>query len=123
MREKAANHPRVLTFWHSIARFDASLSRATVPLPRDTRYRHPGARARGPRRAPGGAGAPVAVVASCAARRPEPAVPAPRPPDARPACTTANGCFRKANQNGGAQPPAADASWAGEISLDLDMVS
>jgi hypothetical protein len=41
-----------------------------------------------------------------------------------PACTTANGCFRKVNQNGNASPlPAADAGWAGEIALDLDMVS
>jgi subtilase family serine protease len=40
-----------------------------------------------------------------------------------PACTTANGCFRKVNQNGGAGAPTADAGWAEEISLDLDMVS
>ena len=41
-----------------------------------------------------------------------------------PACTTANGCFRKVNQNGSFSPlPSANASWAGEISLDLDMVS
>ena len=41
-----------------------------------------------------------------------------------PACTTANGCFRKVNQNGAASPlPAGDAGWAEEISLDLDMVS
>jgi subtilase family serine protease len=41
-----------------------------------------------------------------------------------PACTTANGCFRKVNQNGTAAPlPAPDAGWAGEESLDLDMVS
>ena len=41
-----------------------------------------------------------------------------------PACTTANGCFRKVNQNGGASPlPAANAGWAPEIALDLDMVS
>jgi subtilase family serine protease len=40
------------------------------------------------------------------------------------ACTTANGCFRKVNQNGATSPlPTADAGWAGEISLDLDMVS
>jgi len=39
------------------------------------------------------------------------------------ACTTANGCFRKVNQTGGSTYPAADASWAQEISLDLDMVS
>ena len=41
-----------------------------------------------------------------------------------PPCTTANGCFRKVNQNGQASPlPASDAGWAGEISLDVDMVS
>jgi subtilase family serine protease len=41
-----------------------------------------------------------------------------------PACTTANGCFTKLNQNGQARAyPAPDAGWAGEISLDLDMVS
>ena len=41
-----------------------------------------------------------------------------------PACTTANGCFQKLNQNGATSPlPPADTGWAGEISLDLDMVS
>ncbi|MFF3911616.1 hypothetical protein ACFYZJ_38090 [Streptomyces sp. NPDC001848] len=40
-----------------------------------------------------------------------------------PACTTANGCFRKVNQTGGTSYPSADTGWAGEISLDLDMVS
>jgi N-acetylneuraminic acid mutarotase len=40
-----------------------------------------------------------------------------------PPCTTANGCFRKVNQVGGSAPPARDAGWATEISLDLDMVS
>ncbi len=40
------------------------------------------------------------------------------------ACTTANGCFRKVNQNGAASPlPTADAGWSEEISLDLDAVS
>jgi subtilase family serine protease len=39
-------------------------------------------------------------------------------------CTTANGCFKKVNQNGvqGAYP-RSDAGWAQEISLDLDMAS
>lgn len=37
--------------------------------------------------------------------------------------TTPNGCFRKVNQTGGSSYPSADAGWAGEISLDLDMVS
>lgn len=41
-----------------------------------------------------------------------------------PACTTANGCFKKVNQNGQTSPlPTGDTGWAGEISLDLDMVS
>ena len=39
-----------------------------------------------------------------------------------PACTTANGCFRKVGQTGGAVP-TNNSSWAQEISLDLDMVS
>jgi subtilase family serine protease len=40
-----------------------------------------------------------------------------------PPCTTANGCFRKVNQNGGTSYPRGDAGWAEEISLDLDMAS
>ncbi|GAA1703572.1 hypothetical protein GCM10009765_61040 [Fodinicola feengrottensis] len=41
-----------------------------------------------------------------------------------PACTTANGCFKKVNQSGQASPlPTGDTGWAGEISLDVDMVS
>ncbi|MDF3294198.1 putative Ig domain-containing protein [Streptomyces silvisoli] len=40
-----------------------------------------------------------------------------------PACTTANGCFKKIDQNGGTNYPTADSGWAGEISLDVDMVS
>jgi hypothetical protein len=41
-----------------------------------------------------------------------------------PACTTANGCFRKVNQAGASSPlPAANAGWAAEIALDVDMVS
>ncbi|WP_433893652.1 putative Ig domain-containing protein [Streptomyces sp. CA-111067] len=40
-----------------------------------------------------------------------------------PACTTANGCFKKVNQTGGTSYPSPDSGWAGEISLDLDMVS
>ncbi|MEV4453443.1 MULTISPECIES: S53 family peptidase [Streptomyces] len=44
-----------------------------------------------------------------------------------PPCTTANGCFRKINQNGGStplpptQPPGED--WALETALDTDAVS
>jgi subtilase family serine protease len=40
-----------------------------------------------------------------------------------PACTTANGCFVKINQSGGASYPAYNQSWAQEQALDLDMIS
>ena len=40
-----------------------------------------------------------------------------------PACTTANGCFKKVAQDGSTHYPTASASWAGEISLDIDMAS
>ena len=40
-----------------------------------------------------------------------------------PPCTTASGCFRKLNENGGTAYPKGDAGWAEEISLDIDAVS
>lgn len=40
-----------------------------------------------------------------------------------PACTTANGCFRKVSQTGTTSYPRNDAGWSQEISLDLDMAS
>ena len=41
-----------------------------------------------------------------------------------PACSTANDCFKKVNQDGKASPlPGPDPGWAGEIALDLDMAS
>src|SRR5262245_11221216 len=36
-----------------------------------------------------------------------------------PACTTANGCFKKVDQRGGTTYPRKDAGWALEISLDV----
>src|SRR5262245_35151846 len=38
-----------------------------------------------------------------------------------PACTTANGCFRKVDQTGGRRYPRADQGWALEISLDVQV--
>jgi subtilase family serine protease len=38
-------------------------------------------------------------------------------------CTTANGCFRKVDQNGGTSYPRGNTGWGEEISLDLDMAS
>lgn len=41
-----------------------------------------------------------------------------------PPCTTANGCFKKVNQNGvQGGYPRLDVGWAQETALDLDMVS
>jgi subtilase family serine protease len=41
-----------------------------------------------------------------------------------PPCTTANGCFRKVNQNGlEGNYPRVDVGWAQESALDLDMAS
>jgi len=41
-----------------------------------------------------------------------------------PACTTANGCFKKLNQNGQqGNYPAQNTGWAQESALDLDMAS
>jgi subtilase family serine protease len=37
-----------------------------------------------------------------------------------PACTTANGCFAKVNQNGGTSYPRKNAGWALEIALDIE---
>jgi streptogramin lyase len=40
------------------------------------------------------------------------------------ACTEANGCFKKVNQQGETKNyPENNSGWSGEISLDLDMVS
>ena len=40
-----------------------------------------------------------------------------------PTCTSASGCFRKVDQNGGTNYPAANTGWDGEIALDIEMVS
>jgi len=44
-----------------------------------------------------------------------------------PACTTANGCFRKVNETGATsplpQPAPSDDDWTAEEALDMDMVS
>ncbi|WP_042363997.1 S53 family peptidase [Streptacidiphilus neutrinimicus] len=40
-----------------------------------------------------------------------------------PACTTASGCLKIVSQTGSSTLPSSNSGWAGEISLDLDMVS
>ena len=39
-----------------------------------------------------------------------------------PACTKANGCFKKVNQIGGTGYPKTNSGWALEISLDVEVV-
>ncbi|MFF4652181.1 carboxypeptidase regulatory-like domain-containing protein [Streptomyces sp. NPDC001380] len=73
--------------------------------------------------ADGGAGATIAVVDAFDNPNAEADLAVYRTQYGLPACTTANGCFTKVDQRGGTGYPAPDPGWAGEISLDLDMVS
>ncbi|MER8187775.1 putative Ig domain-containing protein [Kitasatospora sp. NPDC094015] len=70
-----------------------------------------------------GAGATVAIVDAYDDPKAESDLAAYRSQYGLPACTTANGCFKKVDQRGGTSYPTADSGWAGEISLDVDMVS
>ncbi|MBY8881826.1 S53 family peptidase [Actinacidiphila acidipaludis] len=75
-------------------------------------------------RAHAGKGRTVAIVDAYDAPTAEADLAVYRATYGLPACTTANGCFRKVNQRGDAAPlPQADPSWAVEISLDVDAVS
>ena len=72
----------------------------------------------------GGAGITVAIVDAYDDPNAESDLALYRSTFGLPPCTTANGCFKKVNQNGAtSQLPAANSGWAQEISLDLDMVS
>jgi Putative Ig domain len=71
----------------------------------------------------GGSGQTVAIVDSNDDPNAESDLATYRSQYGLPPCTTANGCFRKVNETGGSTPPSADAGWAEEESLDLDMVS
>ena len=71
----------------------------------------------------GGAGATVAIVDAYDDPTAEADLAIYRQQYGLPPCTTANGCFSKIDQRGGTSYPSPDAGWAGEISLDLDMVS
>ncbi|GAB7184304.1 putative Ig domain-containing protein [Kitasatospora sp. Ki12] len=70
-----------------------------------------------------GSGATVAIVDAQDDPNAESDLAAYRSQYGLPACTTANGCFKKVDQRGGSTYPSADSGWAGEISLDVDMVS
>ncbi len=115
-----------------------SIPRATAAFPRPRRPARP------PRRAPGagtpawlqqaydltylsqtgGTTATVAIVDAYDNPTAESDLATYRARYGLPACTTANGCFKKLNQSGAASPlPAYNKGWAGEIALDVDAVS
>ncbi|MFD9686402.1 putative Ig domain-containing protein [Kitasatospora sp. NPDC059088] len=71
----------------------------------------------------GGAGQTVAIIDAQDDPNAESDLATYRTQYGLPACTTANGCFKKIDQNGGTSYPTSDTGWSGEISLDLDMVS
>ncbi|MEV6013310.1 carboxypeptidase regulatory-like domain-containing protein [Streptomyces sp. NPDC051976] len=73
--------------------------------------------------ADGGAGQTVAIVDAYDDPNAEADLAVYRQQYGLPACTTANGCFSKVSQRGGTDYPTPDPNWAGEISLDVDMVS
>jgi hypothetical protein len=74
--------------------------------------------------ATGGSGQTVAVVDAMNDPNAASDLAAYRSQFGLPACTAASGCFRQVNQSGATSPlPANDAGWAGEESLDIDMVS
>jgi N-acetylneuraminic acid mutarotase len=71
----------------------------------------------------GGAGQTVAVVDAFDDPKAEADLAVYRAQFGLPACTSADGCFRKVDQRGGTNYPNRNSGWASEISLDLDMVS
>jgi subtilase family serine protease len=73
--------------------------------------------------ATGGAGRTIAIVDAYDDGNAESDLAVYRAQFGLPACTTANGCFRKVDQTGGTKYPRGDLGWAEEISLDLDMAS
>jgi hypothetical protein len=72
----------------------------------------------------GGSGATVAIIDAYDDPKAESDLAVYRAQFGLPPCTTANGCFKKISQTGSTSSlPAANNGWAGEIALDIDMVS
>ncbi|BCJ37562.1 hypothetical protein Athai_50650 [Actinocatenispora thailandica] len=71
----------------------------------------------------GGAGMTVAIVDAYGYASAESDLAVFREYYGLPACTAANGCFRKVDQRGGTDFPAEDNGWSIETALDLDAVS
>jgi subtilase family serine protease len=70
-----------------------------------------------------GSGQTVAIVVAYDNPRAEADLATYRAQYRLPPCTTAGGCLRKVDQNGGTSLPRADSGWGEEAALDLDMVS
>jgi subtilase family serine protease len=102
---------------------------STFTGPADTSGLHPGwspADLQNAYKLPAGSGGPtVAIVDAFDDPNAESDLATYRAAWGLPPCTSSgsNLCFTKINQNGGTTPPKADAGWAEEIALDLDMVS
>jgi subtilase family serine protease len=71
----------------------------------------------------GGSGATIAIVDAYGYTNAESDLAVYRAQYGLPPCTTANGCFKKVDQNGGKNYPRMDVGWAQESALDLDMAS
>ncbi|WP_199791365.1 carboxypeptidase regulatory-like domain-containing protein [Streptomyces sp. 142MFCol3.1] len=71
----------------------------------------------------GGAGQTIAIVDAYDNPNAEADLAVYRAQYGLPPCTTANGCFTKVDQRGGTDYPGPNELWAGEIALDLQMVS
>jgi subtilase family serine protease len=72
----------------------------------------------------GGSGVTVAIVDAYNDPTAEADLAAYRTQYGLPACTTANGCFKKVSQSGSTTAlPATNTGWSGEIALDIEMVS
>src|SRR5579859_4262240 len=74
----------------------------------------------------GGAGQTVAIVDAYDYPSAESDLATYRTTYGLPACTTANGCFRKVDEHGGTRypkPAPKSDDWTGEEALDIDMVS
>jgi subtilase family serine protease len=72
----------------------------------------------------GGAGKVIAIVDAFDYPNAESDLAVYRQQFGLPACTTANGCFKKVNQNGvQGSYPRANSGWSQEEALDLDMAS
>jgi hypothetical protein len=71
----------------------------------------------------GGAGMTIAIVDAYNDPNAESDMAVYRSQYGLPACTKASGCFKQVGQTGSSTLPANNTGWAGEISLDLDMVS